>query len=69
MALNSKSRAALFEKLKMAGKLKPLVPGVGNPMKPQPVQGSPMANPNMVNENLIGNAKPMRFKKLKSFLG
>jgi len=83
MKLSPSQRAAIFEKMKQS-KMSTAIPKIpmphqrqlGAPPMPPQVQGLPVVpspsapmNPNMRNDTLVGPARAMRFKKIKSMLG
>jgi hypothetical protein len=78
MALSGMQRAAIFEKLKKAGRINPAVPRIPTPHPKMPAPMAPAmasqmpqapTNPDLVNPNYVGKGKAQRFKKLKGILG
>lgn len=64
MKLNTKQRAAIFEKLKSSGKLKK------DPMSISKVPGvEASVDTNKVDLDYIGKPRQQRFKKLKNIFG
>lgn len=73
MALNSKQRSAVFEKLAKAGKLTTQAPKIATPhpkmLDPIAPKVPAVATNSQVNPNFVGNPKAQRFQKIKRMFG